>query len=291
MAGLVGSSKSKVRRLERLKVYLISDLHWDHGRKNWELFLHLVNFCCDSPPDILIFAGDLAETEEGWHKGLQLLGSLPFYKLLVPGNHDLWVRHSTATSLLKYRQILPQIAREHQWHYLPGNPITINQITFYGSSFWYDYSLLPSGHPFSLAELQLKQRGKMRWMDGVFCNFEGMSDQAITQMMLQDLEADLLNHKTEGPRFLVTHFPCYPEMMRFTQTNWEREYFGAFMGSNALLPLIDKFQYHACGHLHREERFRHNRTEVFLSPVGYFKEWVSEDPLIHLKNRLLEIRL
>jgi len=97
-------------------------------------------------PDALVLAGDLANTLAGWGETLRYFRVLDVLKLVVPGNHDVWIESKSALgrahdSAWKHDVALRGIAAEHGFHYLPGSPLVVGAIGFAGSLGWYDYSL------------------------------------------------------------------------------------------------------------------------------------------------------
>jgi predicted phosphohydrolase len=286
--------------MTKIKIYGLSDVHIDSHPKNQELWHLLYQFCMESPPDLLLVAGDLAETERGWANALELFKKTSFQKAILPGNHDLWCRDSTEpNSLKKYHESLPRISLDQGWGYLPSQPLKIQDLGIVGSCCWYDYSLMPSDHPFCKADFLKRQRRGRQWMDGVFCrwpDFDPMDqDPLITDYFYFELEKNLklISEKGCDKIFLVTHFPFYQDLLSFTGNNWDFEYFGAFMGSKKYLKLLEQFpiRYHLCGHLHSKAQFLWNQTQVYLSPVGTLKEWGCIDPKSRLDSILLQLQV
>ena len=97
-------------------------------------------------PDVMVLAGDIANTLKGWEEALRPFRFLRHPKLIVPGNHDVWIESRRALrrsedSGWKYREALGDIAADNGFHYLVGNPLVIDGIEFAGSIGWYDYTL------------------------------------------------------------------------------------------------------------------------------------------------------
>ena len=279
-----------------MKIYASSDIHVDSHSLNLEWWEALHHYCSTKPPDVLIIAGDLAETIAGWDKALKLFKNSDFDCLIVPGNHDLWCRNEDLNSEYKLDEELPKICLQNHWIYLPNHSYKLDTWTFVGSPAWYDYSLMPPNHPFTKNDFIKYERAGRRWMDGINCKwkkFKGPDrDYELTDYFYKKLEAQLKQITTKNI-FLVTHFPFYPEFLNFTCQNWDYEYFGAFMGSTKYRRLLHSFpiKHHICGHLHRFAQTKVADCKAYLSPVGYIKEWESLNVSKRLSQCLLTIEV
>jgi Icc-related predicted phosphoesterase len=72
-----------------MRIFAISDLHTDF-RENWRLVNQLSKSLYQN--DVLIVAGDIADTNEIIKRTLSLLRSRFKMVFYTPGNHELWVR-------------------------------------------------------------------------------------------------------------------------------------------------------------------------------------------------------
>ena len=279
-----------------MKVYATSDIHIDSHDNNLKLWYELKNYCIENPPDILIIAGDLAESTKAWNSALEVFKDCSFTRLIVPGNHDLWCRNDQTHSEDKLCKTLPEICHSNNWIYLPKTNFETSEYTFVGNAAWYDYSLMPEYHPFNFDDFTRYQNGNRRWMDSAFCkwkNFQTLEkDLLLTKFFFNELEKQLQIAKSDNI-FLVTHFPFYPEFLNFTGKNWDYEYFGAFMGSTMYLKLLEKYniKYHVCGHLHRSAATTYKQCQAYLSPIGYLKEWENDTVEQRLAKRLLRLQV
>jgi predicted phosphohydrolase len=103
----------------------------------------LVNRLIEDPPDLLILAGDVGAGDD-FLRCLELFDRLDCRKALVPGNHDIWVRHDDARgdSQVVYDEWLPDACREHGFEYLDHQWLTVPEcdLAIVGTMNWYDYS-------------------------------------------------------------------------------------------------------------------------------------------------------
>lgn len=277
-----------------MKVFASSDIHFDHNLANQQIWKLLYQKCLTEQPELLIICGDLAESLQDFNQALSLFKDLDCYKLFVPGNHDLWNRidiHSNAT--VKYQVDLPDICANNNWHFLPSSPIQIKDWTFVGSPFWYDYSLMPKGHPFTIEDFQRKTYQSRTWQDLKYVDFtQFKNDFEVCKHFHQQLELDLQRVNTKKI-FCASHFPCHHEIFNFTGNNWAREYFGAFMGSNSYQQILEDYSVSILfsGHVHRNFDQIINNMRVILSPVGYLSEWTAKSPQKQLNYALKQLEI
>ncbi|MCJ8347305.1 metallophosphoesterase [bacterium] len=279
-----------------MKVFVSSDIHFDHDPKNQELWALILEECKLDPPDIFIICGDLSESLESFHKALELFKDLDCHKFILPGNHDLWNRiDRNSNAWNKYDHELQEIAEANHWHYLPKRAFVCENWVFIGSPFWYDYSLMPDEHPFTVKDFQQKQYMGRVWQDRNYVNFPNFSDDfEICEYFYQRIKEDLIWAKKQKKRiFCCSHFPTHHEIFHFTGKNWAREYFGAFMGSNSYQKLLEEYQvsYLVSGHVHRQFDQEINGIRVILSPVGYVREWHFEDPAMQMIQSLKKLEI
>ncbi|PCJ21523.1 MAG: hypothetical protein COB02_02705 [Candidatus Cloacimonadota bacterium] len=275
-----------------MKVYFSSDIHFDHHIKNQELWYLLYEECKRDTPDVLIICGDLAESLKDFHLALSLFKDLNCPKLILPGNHDLWNRIDKTTNAWdKYKVHLPKISTQNNWHYLPTQPFILDNWIFVGSPLWYDYSLMPKNHPFTTNDFQKKQYKNKIWQDSKYIDFPNLkNDFEISKYFYQELESHLQLAQNKKI-FCCSHFPSHHEIFNFTKKNWDKEYFGAFMGSNLYQKLLEKHKvsYFISGHVHRQFDQVINDIRVILNPVGYTAEWVTKKPEEQIKYAIKKV--
>ena len=123
-----------------MKILITADLHYDvrRSRKPAE---DLARRVCETPGDVLVLLGDSAGADlDVFRQCLHMFADFPGRKLLVPGNHCLW-RHHKETSLQRYEELIPALAKEESFTVLDRQPVLLGKTALLGSIGWYDYSL------------------------------------------------------------------------------------------------------------------------------------------------------
>jgi 3',5'-cyclic AMP phosphodiesterase CpdA len=129
-----------------MRIAFTSDLHVDITPANLKILPYLAEELCRLEPDAVVVAGDIANSLAGWESALAHFSEIRVPKLIIPGNHDVWLESKRALkrkqdSAWKYRVALPECAGKFGFHYLPGQPFVLGGIGFAGSLGWYDYTL------------------------------------------------------------------------------------------------------------------------------------------------------
>lgn len=114
-----------------MRILAISDLHTDF-RENWQLVEQIPESLYRD--DVLIVAGDIADSIEIIKRTLSLLRSRFKMVLYTPGNHELWVRNEKYDSIEKLFRILTLC------HHLDiqTTPTKVNNIWVIPLFSWYD---------------------------------------------------------------------------------------------------------------------------------------------------------
>lgn len=248
----------------RLRLAITADLHWGHrkGREPTEL---LVRHLLESPPEVLILAGDVG-TAEFFEQCLELFAELDCRKVVLPGNHDLWVplEEERFDSLELYEKILPEISRRQGFHYLDQEPLTFPEanLALVGGINWYDYSWsleqIRQHFPQEEDRLKSKRFSRGKHNDANFVRWH-LDDQSFTAQVRDRLHRHLEAVAGSGRRVLVVthHPPIYPlgfpnpvEPMDLDRLLWD-----AFCGNVGVERLLQEYAsqiaFAFCGHTHR----------------------------------------
>ncbi|HXG10985.1 MAG TPA: metallophosphoesterase [Gemmataceae bacterium] len=258
--------------IHRLRLAFTADLHWGARAEGDEATRLLTEFLRADSPDVLVLAGDIGT---GGHFGdcLALFDGLDCRKALVPGNHDIWVQTDDprGDSLQVYREHLPQLCREHGFHYLDQGPLLLPEadLALVGSMNWYDYSwsleLLRGRFPDWEERLREKRFTRGRHNDAVFVRwpFDDVSFTALAVRTFADhLEQALAS---AGRVVVVTHHPPFYGLSfdrPVPPTTLDSLLWDALGGNRSLEEVLAehacRIAFAFCGHTHcaRENTFR-----------------------------------
>ena len=121
----------------------------DLGPRNAALVEHLAAHAAAMRPDVLVVAGDVADTAARCRRGLRAFPAVPALRLYLPGNHDLYVEGEAA---LSRGETSPRSSCtcSRRRRLRPGSlprPRTAwcGELAIVGTPGWYDYSLRDPG--------------------------------------------------------------------------------------------------------------------------------------------------
>jgi predicted phosphohydrolase len=124
-----------------MRLAVTADLHWGISPKGDAATLDLERRVAELAPDVFVIAGDVGEGDR-FGQCLALFQGLECARLVIPGNHDLWTRGGSDSSLVAYRRRLPRTAEEQGFQYLDSGPYVApdGREAVVGNINWYDYS-------------------------------------------------------------------------------------------------------------------------------------------------------
>jgi predicted phosphohydrolase len=261
-----------------LRLAITADLHWGDVRGDAPT-RQLVAFLRAQPPDVLVLAGDIG-TETLFDECLSLFADLPCRKVLVPGNHDIWVKRtdSRGDSLRVYREHLPQVSAAHGFHYLDNGPLLLPEagLALVGSINWYDYSwsleALQQRRPDWQERLQTKRFiAGGRHNDANFVRWP-LDDVRFTAEVVGAFEKHLQEALAQVSNVIVVthHPPCYglsfPHQADAPLSD-DALLWDAFAGNRLMEDVLtrhaERIAFAFCGHTHRE------REHGFGAARGY----------------------
>jgi hypothetical protein len=280
-----------------MKIAVTSDLHYDITPQNHSLVPYIVDEVKRQSPDALVLGGDLANTLAGWGEVLGNFRPLQILKLVVPGNHDVWIESKSALnrgqdSTWKYDIALREIAAQHGFQYLPGNPIIIGRIGFTGSLGWYDYSLrdprldgaigqheyekgtLTNGNGYTLVWNDTRRAAWLRYPHSEDWRRRRLRLSAweVCTKLAKSLEAECQSLAGRISNLVaVIHTNPFRSCISPAITP---DPFDAYEGSVRLGELLVRFGAHhdilcICGHRHKRLDINEAGIRVVRSPVGY----------------------
>jgi predicted phosphodiesterase len=178
-----------------MRIYAISDLHTDF-RENREALERAP--MSGHRDDVLIVAGDIADSEPVLRDTLQLLASRFGEVFFVPGNHELWVRGEQRDSMEKFRAVL-RICDETG---VRTEPARVGGTWVVPLFSWYDASFDVRGEAVADELEAWADRYFTRWPSGV-----GRVDEAFLEMNEPHVR------RYDAPVITFSHFLPRPELL------------------------------------------------------------------------------
>ncbi len=127
--------------------------------------------------------GELAEV-------LGLFAEFTGPKIMVAGNHDLWIGGPPFETWTRYEGAIADAAAEQGFHYVDGGPLIVDDVAFVGGMGWYDYSSRQSAEP--VADVRVTPVGVSYKADAV-ASFRAVPDRG--EMSWDQLQASDYAHK------------------------------------------------------------------------------------------------
>lgn len=278
-----------------MKVLAASDLHLDVNHRQQSTMKNILHQkMTQEEPDVVVIAGDIAANLKIIGEFLQEFSIYDAQKLLVPGNHDVWVSEKQRIdSSDKLDKILPELCTSFGWHFLPNHPIRIGKTAFVGTMGWYDYSLANPKLQGLNYEKKISPRGKM-WMDYKHVQFKSNpTDAMLTSRFNTEVQLDLKKigfdtkinqdktqldpvQNIESVVFTSHMVPFAKLLYRTDQV--EFDFFHAFLGNKRLGEIINSINVSKievlAGHYHRNhQQVLSERITGHITALGYYHEW------------------
>ncbi len=245
-----------------MKVAITADLHY--GLTNIPEILSIAKRISEESPDVVVLAGDLAETVRDPIRFVDLLtifrvelGETPI--LVLSGNHDLWCgpRSHYDSKDLWTRQ-LPDMTKASMCFWLEGDNWSQDGVAIVGSYLHYDYSAQDKVGPTSTLphEYLAKNKGKVN-MDGK--RMRGLPDditfaRAIGEGFRQRL-LDAQSDPSIESIVVATHVPCVEQLITRRPYNFSwsiaTPYFGNLSHQDVIFG-CDKVKWVIGAHSHQE---------------------------------------
>ena len=284
-----------------IKIAYTSDLHVDYSNENRELVARLTESAVAAKPDVLIIGGDIAAspTDFGWALGS--FAEVKCRKLVVAGNHDIWIESKSdilngKDSGAKYQQMLPKVAADNGFEFLFEKAVVIDDVGFAGCMGWFDYSF--RNHKFDdstpleqyrIGKWQSPSSGKnflwndmqyVWWLKDLSAKMSGftrndlcLSDSEIANLMAKSLSQQLDQLAGESVRqiVVVTHFVPNRGLLEY-RDSIPHDYFNAYHGSVGVERLIggqSNISNVFFGHSHVAKDATLDGIRYVSRPVGY----------------------
>ncbi len=282
-----------------MKLAFTSDIHVDSSPRNAELVPILAERVTEIAPDVFVLAGDIASEREQFGKALAAFADLTCPKLVVPGNHDIWIESNRQLqkgidSTRKYLELLPAICHEHDFFPLWMTPFRLGDVGFIGSLGWYDYSFRnPKFDDEITAQIYAGgQYGRSMWIDmrrawwlrhpidktrKLIRERLCRSDGDVCSEMIESLteQADRLSADGVNRIIAVIHHLPFSQMVNYIDDlSWD--FFATFMGSKRMGEALlrnARISHALCGHTHHKVDLTVDHIRALASPIGYIDEW------------------
>lgn len=272
--------RAKIGNLYNLnmKIVLASDLHYGNmsSQEGIAAFTSLdhLDFAAEMhalKPDILIVAGDCAET---CIDKLYLQDFCQTYKnphgvsICIPGNHDLWLnmKEPEESHWAKYDWFF-KVVEEQGWIGLRDGIWQKDGVVVAGSMGWYDFSAADPAY-----SLSPEQWDKWHpWSD--YERMKMKSAVEVAKLRIAEFQTSLSKIPPKDQRkalVVLSHFPAFSRLMA-------SEYFpspdigAAFMGNyemGKMIAPLDANLYYT-GHTHRRKEFKLGETNCINNGSGY----------------------
>jgi Icc-related predicted phosphoesterase len=232
-----------------MRVQIISDIHLEFGNREFDF----------SHADLLILAGDIHVGEKGLAWILEKVKNIPV--LYVLGNHEYY-KHSYPKLLYK----LKTTARGTKVHVLENDAVTINGITFHGTTLWTDFELF--GNP-RIAGFECQQRMndyKLIRRDPSYSKLRSLDTHIMHKESLKWLEKSL-NESTAKTNVVITH---HAPSIKSIPVEYQNDPISAGFASNLeafILKAKPNLWVH--GHVHNAFDYYIGETRVICNPKGY----------------------
>lgn len=234
-----------------MRIIFYSDLHLEFGAP--------FDVPDDSAADVMVLAGDiitfadflpLEEIVSSWRKPI----------LYVAGNHEFYTRHPMRDDIARFQT---WAADYPHLHFLQNEPITIDNVHFFGGTMWTDFNQ----NDFFAKQIALKQMNDYRMIR--FSEKRNLlPDDTIS--FYEEFKAALLDwfrQPLSGPRIVISHHVPIPSKYAYYRESKVNPAYTA-------LPMEKIIWEHqpdiwVYGHSHEPDDRMVDKTRVISNPRGY----------------------
>lgn len=275
-----------------MRVAYTSDVHADITLNNARIIPYLVNRLREINPAVFVIAGDISNTLKSMDDTLKLFSELSCLKVMVPGNHDVWIESNSSMkkgkdSFYKYRQAIPQVCSQNGFLYPITEPYVIDDVAILGNIGWYDYTLADSrlSSTYNMMDyvkgifkegiwndtkyaIWLKNSDSPNWKD----RLKTMSNISLFEMLFNEFKNSVHKIPDDIRKVLIVlHTAPFKECIIPKD---EPSPFDAYEGSSQIgeyIKMISKDREISviCGHRHNKLFLDMGNIKLHRSPVGY----------------------
>ncbi|MBD3557355.1 metallophosphoesterase [Planktothrix sp. FACHB-1355] len=239
-----------------MRIFAISDLHTDF-QANWLELQQSSQTLFNE--DILIVPGDIADRMEVIVKTLEFLKSIFREVCYVPGNHELWSKRESKTSLLKLKEILGFCENSG----IHTKPVRFADVWLVPLLSWYQTEKLP--------EAIEKDETLMLWTDLYFCDWKDIRGCVSDFMSGMNLES--ISRLKGGKVISFSHFlprrELLPDMSRIRFKGLE--YVSVCPQIQQQIQILDS-KIHIFGHTHINCDLMIDGVRYVQNAFGYPRE-------------------
>ncbi len=257
-----------LRRKEVDMIYVASDLHQGVSLSGDRVIVRLAAWVTERATvhDVLIIAGDSGNTDAEVEACLRQFDGFPGAKLVVAGNHDVWVEADSRTSYGRYVDFC-RLCRCCGFYPLDEAPVIVGDVGFAGVMGWYDFSFadLPGIPDEAYCSKIFPGEQEASWADAWYARWN-RSDREICAWQVMRLQAQLRELERLGVRETVVtlHHLAVESLLPFWPARWlvppKWRFLNAFLGSQRFAETIVRespstrvvFQ----GHIHESRQVR-----------------------------------
>ncbi len=270
-------------------------MHVDITANNRILSRYIFEYLEILQPDIFVIAGDLANSLGELGETLQLFSELPCLKVMVPGNHDLWIESNHAVrkgrdSFDKYYQTIPELCAEYGFVYPIRQSYVIEDVVIVGTVGWYDYTLRDPrlDYKYYLKDYEVGKFDEGIWNDTQYAVWlrnsqasdwrarrQKFSNSEVFEIFWAEFKRQLAEIPAKSSKVLaIMHTAPFQACLA---TKESASPFDAYEGSSRLGGLLsslaeEKQVVVVCGHRHQKLEKTIGKLKLYRSPVGYLQE-------------------
>lgn len=272
-----------------MRIGLISDLHIDYLKQYQphQLIDELVRICHEKMLAYLIIGGDISN-----HYGdtLNFVDALekalsPIGVYYIPGNHDYWQNHQSEKTTWQIHKLF----KEHPQS-LMHQPLLIgDNLAIVGHMGWYNHAFYDRNQ-FTSERIATGRYKIATWQDKKRLDW-GATDQEISQLFTQEIEADLQS-VSDREIILVTHIVTTPALI-MPMPHRTFDFFNAFIATDDLTNVVTQYPitHNVMGHVHFRHHIQDNGMKWITNSLAYEKEWRTHSMRHEIESALYIIDL
>jgi predicted phosphodiesterase len=244
-----------------MRIQILSDLHFEFHDDVGLQFA--TEYLRPEASDMLILAGDLGTTltvEQALATLIEKYGDKPL--IFVPGNHDFY-----GTSISRGVERFRKLAKKYKnVHFLYNDAVTINDITFVGTTLWFPKQPGYTHYAARLSDF------------AVITNFD---DEVFLE---NDKAKEFLDWHVTDKTVVVTH---HVPLMKSIPDKYKEDQVNMFFVCNMeefMLKHSPMLWVH--GHTHSSFNYVHEKTHVVCNPLGYIGHEINPE---FIPNLIVEV--